>query len=158
MNLFSYSVFRDLFVDVFLNLFRRKLRALFTMTGIIIGAFLVVLIFSLSNGLSIFLDQQIRAVFDEHLIEVRMKRGADPERAARGLFGGLGEPPKEIKKTNEEEFLGAFRFKLIPTNKVAELRAIGGVRQVQPWASQPRMRSRQLERRGPFSTSLRGES
>jgi ABC-type antimicrobial peptide transport system permease subunit len=144
MNLFSYSVFRDLFVDVFLNLFRRKLRALFTMTGIIIGAFLVVLIFSLSNGLSIFLDQQIRAVFDEHLIEVRMKRGADPERAARGLFGGLGEPPKEIKKTNEEEFLGAFRFKLIPTNKVAELREINGVRQVQPqvWVM---ARSMQLE-------------
>ena len=48
MNLFTYSVMRDLFVDVFLNLFRKKLRALFTMTGIIIGAFLVVLIFSLS--------------------------------------------------------------------------------------------------------------
>ena len=134
----------DLFRDVFLNLFRKKLRALLTMSGVIIGTCLVVLILSLSNGLSIFLDQQIRAVFDEDLIEVRMKRGADPERAARGLFGGLGEPPKEIKKTNEEEFLGAFRFKLIPTNKVAELRSIDGVRQVQPqvWVM---ARSMQLE-------------
>ena len=45
------------------------------MTGVIIGSFLVVLIFSLSNGLSVFLDQQIRAVWDENMIKVRLEKG-----------------------------------------------------------------------------------
>ena len=98
MNLFSPSVLRDLFVDVFLNLFRKKLRALLTMIGVIIGSFLVVLILSLSHGLSEFLDQQIRAVWDERMIKVRLKKGGAPEKMARSMFGGLGEPPQEVKK------------------------------------------------------------
>ena len=47
MNLLRTSLIRDLLTDVFLNLFRKRMRALLTMTGVIIGSFLVVLIFSL---------------------------------------------------------------------------------------------------------------
>ena len=132
MNLLSPSVLRDLFVDVFLNLFRKKLRALLTMTGVIIGAFLVVLILSLSNGLSQFLDQQVRAVWDDRIIKVRLKKGGAPEKVAKGLFGGLGEPPKEVKKENEEEIAGAFKFRHIPHETVEKLRKIDGVVEVQP--------------------------
>ena len=95
-------MFGDLFRDVFLNLFRKKLRALLTMTGVIIGSFLVVLILSLSHGLSEFLDQQVRAVWDERMIKVRLKKGGAPEKMAKGLFGGLGEPPQEVKKENRQ--------------------------------------------------------
>ena len=132
MNLFSPAVLRDLITDVFLNMFRKKLRALLTMTGVIIGAFLVVLIFSLSNGLSEFLDQQVRAVWDARMIKVRLEKGGAPEKAAKGMFGGLGEPPAEIKKENEEEFLGSFKFKVIPEETVTALREIEGVEKVQP--------------------------
>ena len=132
MNLLSPSVLRDLFADVFLNLFRKKLRALLTMTGVIIGAFLVVLILSLSNGLSQFLDQQVRAVWDDRIIKVRLKKGGAPEKVAKGLFGGLGEPPKEVKKENEEEIAGAFKFRHIPHETVEKLRKIDGVVEVQP--------------------------
>ena len=41
MNLLKPSVIRDLLMDVFLNLLRKKMRALLTMTGVIIGSFLV---------------------------------------------------------------------------------------------------------------------
>ena len=92
MNLLKPSVIRDLLMDVFLNLLRKKMRALLTMTGVIIGSFLVVLILSLSNGLSVFLDQQVRAVWDERMIKVRLEKGGAPEKMAKGLFGGLGEP------------------------------------------------------------------
>ena len=132
MNLLSPSVLRDLFVDVFLNLFRKKLRALLTMTGVIIGAFLVVLILSLSHGLSEFLDQQVRAVWDERMIKVRLKKGGAPEKMAKGLFGGLGEPPQEVKKENEEEIPGAFKFRHIPHESIEKLRKIDGVMEVQP--------------------------
>ena len=132
MNLFSPAVLRDLIADVFLNMFRKKLRALLTMTGVIIGAFLVVLIFSLSNGLSEFLDQQVRAVWDARMIKVRLEKGGAPEKAAKGMFGGLGEPPAEIKKENEEEFLGSFKFQVIPEETVTALREIEGVEKVQP--------------------------
>ena len=88
MNLFSPSVLRDLLYDVFLNLFRKKLRALLTMTGVIIGSFLVVLILSLSHGLSEFLDQQIRAVWDERMIKVRLKKGGAPEKWRRVCLEG----------------------------------------------------------------------
>ncbi|SVB52216.1 uncharacterized protein METZ01_LOCUS205070, partial [marine metagenome] len=132
MNLLSPSVLRDLFMDVFLNLFRKKLRALLTMTGVIIGAFLVVLILSLSHGLSEFLDQQVRAVWDERMIKVRLKKGGAPEKMAKGLFGGLGEPPQEVKKDNEEEIPGAFKFRHIPHASIEKLRKIDGVMEVQP--------------------------
>ena len=40
MNLLKPSVIRDLLMDVFLNLLRKKMRALLTMIGVIIGSFL----------------------------------------------------------------------------------------------------------------------
>ncbi|MDG2212593.1 MAG: ABC transporter permease [Verrucomicrobiota bacterium] len=132
MNLLSPSVFRDLLTDVFLNLFRKKLRALLTMTGVIIGSFLVVLILSLSHGLSEFLDQQIRAVWDERMIKVRLKKGGAPEKMAKGMFGGLGEPPQEVKEENEEEIPGAFKFRHIPHESIDKLKKIDGVVAVQP--------------------------
>ena len=132
MNLFSPSGIRDLLSDVFLNLFRRKLRALLTMTGVIIGSFLVVLILSLSNGLSVFLDQQIRAVWDEHMIKVRLKKGGAPEQMAKGMFGGLGEPPQQVTEENKEEIPGAFEFRHIPHETIDELKKIDGVEEVQP--------------------------
>ena len=132
MNLLSPAVLRDLLYDVFLNLFRKKIRALLTMIGVIIGSFLVVLILSLSHGLSEFLDQQVRAVWDERMIKVRLKKGGAPEKMAKGMFGGLGEPPKEVNNENEEEIPGAFKFRHIPHEKVEKLKQIDGVMEVQP--------------------------
>jgi len=132
MNLFRASLIRDLLTDVFLNLFRKRMRALLTMTGVIIGSFLVVLIFSLSNGLSVFLDQQIRAVWDENMIKVRLEKGGAPEKMAKGMFGGLGEPPQQVTEENKEEIPGAFEFRHIPHESIQKLKNIDGVQEVQP--------------------------
>ena len=132
MNLLKPSVIRDLLMDVFLNLLRKKMRALLTMTGVIIGSFLVVLILSLSNGLSVFLDQQVRAVWDERMIKVRLEKGGAPEKMAKGLFGGLGEPPQQVTEENKEEIPGAFEFRHIPHESIEKIRAIDGVEEVQP--------------------------
>ena len=84
------------------------------------------------TALSQFLDQQVRAVWDDRMIKVRLKKGGAPEKVAKGLFGGLGEPPKEVKKENEEEIAGAFKFRHIPHETVEKLRKIDGVVEVQP--------------------------
>ena len=84
------------------------------------------------NGLSVFLDQQVRAVWDERMIKVRLEKGGAPEKMAKGLFGGLGEPPQQVTEENKEEIPGAFEFRHIPHESIEKLRAIDGVEEVQP--------------------------
>ena len=54
---------RDLASEVMRNLGRRKLRTGLTMAGVVIGALAVVLIVSLGNGRSSFIDNHVRAFY-----------------------------------------------------------------------------------------------
>ena len=121
---------RDLTSEVMRNLGRRKLRTGLTMAGVVIGALAVVLIVSLGNGLSSFIDNHVRAIANPNVVEAWQTKGLRPGRLAKSFLGGLGQPPRLIEKDNEEDFIGSFQIQFIPSNQVAQLKQIDGVRAV----------------------------
>ena len=124
---------RDLTSEVMRNLGRRKLRTGLTMAGVVIGALAVVLIVSLGNGLSSFIDNHVRAIANPNVVEAWQTKGLRPGRLAKSFLGGLGQPPRLIEKDNEEDFIGSFQIQFIPSNQVAQLKQIDGVRAVRPF-------------------------
>ena len=124
---------RDLFSEVMRNLGRRKLRTGLTMAGVVIGALAVVMIVALSNGLSSFIDNHVRAIANPNVVEAWQTKGLRPGRLAQSFLGGLGQPPRMIEKGNEEDFIGSFQIQFIPSNQVAQLKRIEGVSAVRPF-------------------------
>ena len=124
---------RDLFSEAMRNLGRRKLRTGLTVAGVVIGALAVVLIVSLSNGTSSFIDHHIRGVSNPNIVEAWQTKGLRLGKLADSFLGGLGQPPREIKPGNEEEFIGAFKVLSIPSNQLQQLREIEGVHAVRPF-------------------------
>ena len=124
---------RDLTSEVMRNLGRRKLRTGLTMAGVVIGALAVVLIVSLGNGLSSFIDHHVRGIANENVVEAWQTKGLRPGRLAKSFLGGLGQPPREIKPGNEEDFIGSFQIQFISSKQVERLRSIPGVRAVRPF-------------------------
>jgi len=124
--------FSDITRDVTLNLFRRKLRTCLTMVGIIIGALAVVTIVALGNGLSNFLDQQIRSIANPNIIEVWPTTGFNPGQIAQGIFSNLGGAPREIKKENQENFFGTLKINMLELETVEKIRKIKGVGEIKP--------------------------
>jgi ABC-type lipoprotein release transport system permease subunit len=124
--------FADLISDVFLNLTRKKMRTALTMVGVVIGAVAVVTTVSLGHGLSAFLDQQVRAVANPLTVEAWPKKGASPDKVARGMFKSIGRAPQEIKKEKEDEFVGAFEIKTVEDEMMQKLEQIEGVDRVRP--------------------------
>ena len=124
---------RDLCSEVMRNLSRRKLRTGLTMAGVVIGALAVVLIVSLGNGLSSFIEHNVRGIANPNVVEAWQTKGLQPGKLADGFLGGLGQPPREIKKGNEDNFIGSFQIQFIPSNQVRQLREIEGVRAVRPF-------------------------
>jgi hypothetical protein len=124
---------RDLFSDVMRNLGRRKLRTGLTMAGVVIGALAVVLIVSLGNGLSSFIEHHVRGIANPNVVEAWQTKGLRPGKLADSFLGGLGHAPREIQKGNEDDFIGSFQIRFIPSNQVRQLREIEGVREVRPF-------------------------
>jgi len=124
---------RDLFSEAMRNLGRRKMRTGLTVAGVVIGALAVVLIVSLSNGTSSFIDHHIRGVSNPNIVEAWQTKGLRLGKLADSFVGGLGQPPREIKPDNEEEFIGAFKVLSIPSNQLQDLRKIEGVHTVRPF-------------------------
>ncbi|TET38028.1 MAG: FtsX-like permease family protein [Planctomycetota bacterium] len=124
--------FRDITRDVRLNLFRRKLRTGLTMAGIIIGALAVVTIVALGNGLSAFIDQQVRSVANPNIIEAWPTTGFNPSRIAQGIFSNLGRAPREIKKEKQGEFIGTLKINMLDFDTVEKIKEVKGVAQVKP--------------------------
>jgi len=124
---------RDLFGEAMRNLGRRKLRTGLTVAGVVIGALAVVLIVSLSNGTSSFIDHHIRGVSNPNIVEAWQTKGLRLGKLADSFLGGLGQPPREIKPGNEEEFIGAFEVLSIPSNQLQQLREIEGIHTVRPF-------------------------
>ena len=123
----------DLVSEAMRNLSRRKLRTGLTMTGVVIGALAVVLIVSLGNGLSSFIDQNVRSIANPKVVEAWPEDGIRPGQIAKGFLGGLGQPPREINPENEGDFIGAVDFGRITPNQITQLKQIKGVSAVRPF-------------------------
>ncbi|MHC4661074.1 MAG: FtsX-like permease family protein [Planctomycetota bacterium] len=124
--------FRDMLRDVTLNIFRKKLRTALTMVGIIIGALAVVTIVALGNGLSSFIDQQVRSIANPKVLEVWPGKGFNPSRIARSMFSNLGQAPREIKQEDQGDFLGTLKIRMLETEMVEKIEKIRNVDKVKP--------------------------
>ena len=113
-----------------LNLFRKKLRSALTMVGIIIGALAVVTIVALGNGLSSFIDQQMRSIANPRVMEIWPKKGFSPGRIAQGIFSNLGQAPREIKSDQKDNFIGTMKINMMEQETVDKIKAINGIEEV----------------------------
>jgi len=84
--------FADLLAMAFSNLWRRKLRTSLTILAVVIGATLVTLVISLSNGLERFIVDQFGLFVSQETVTVS---------TVEVSFSG-GGPPREISVTEVE--------------------------------------------------------
>jgi len=110
------------------NLWKRKLRTVLTMSAVVIGGFLITIVFSLVAGLEKFFELQFNTFSDERFIEMQAEKY---DMASMLSMAGLsGEKPAEVEDSDSSSLssLTSFMPKSFKDEDFEKIRAVDHVK------------------------------